>query len=158
MANHGFLTIRNNLSYDKFLEHVKEVNDTMFQGNLTLEEYEDENAIGGKVITLVYDGIRLFEGWMDTYRKIEVRHNYSGYKLPQFLEQHIISYIGKLYNGTITDEGHGDKLPPDYFPDKYPTFKKFHDSMWSRAPRLLRWRFYRDEIKRFPFLKEKKKK
>ena len=120
MANHGYITAKNNLSKEQVLLDLQEINQRRFNGLLKIA-----TSINGKN-WLIYFGeekdkyINGIDFWLSSEKVIEHRHEiYFLY----YVEIVFAAELGKKYDAILSDDGLDETWEPN--PKKYPTYKSW---------------------------------
>ena len=138
MANHGFVTTRRILRFDRVHADLSEIVQRRFKGKMQINGPHEEDGVVMWVMQPCKESIsgivHGFQVWLSTSRKLEFRHPFNDWAF--WAQVVVINELGARYNGIISDEGVSEKWKPD--PKKYPTYKSWADARHARCPRWLR--------------------
>lgn len=131
MANHGFVTTRRKLTWEKVDADIREINERRFDNILSIEVEKERKKNAIHYYFLAPAGMHEFgfSIWLVSPHKLEFRHPHSQWGW----WAQVLVYTEELaakYNGTISDEGVEEKWKGD--PKKYPTFMSWTRSFHNR--------------------------
>ena len=129
MANHGYVKTKQVMAPEATTSLIKKLNDTVFHNCLKIEYVE-----GGKpgdwgkhiwfITALMDDGSEIGHRvcWLNNSKSFEMRHGGGG-NFIWWIDQYISNEIALQFNGTISDDGCGDKEKPK---NKFHKWRKYN--------------------------------
>lgn len=120
MANHGYVTTEQSISYQRLVEMIHEINRDRFDGALPVDV--------GKEIVLIANQRQI---WLESPHVIEIRHGGGG-DILWWIDSVFTNDLALKVDGVITDDGHGGKTKGE--PGKYATLLEYIESYVQAAP------------------------
>jgi len=150
MANHGFVTFKQNVDPAKISALLERLNHEVFKDILKIKFSDNcgPECWGKQVweISAVYNDQTYGERicWMASPKKFEIRHGGGG-DFIWWIDCKITNEIALEFNGTITDEGVDHKIEAKK--DWCPTWKDYVKKLYSKLPeKLLELMFDKDIV------------